>query len=105
MPSLSSKKNSPASSSKPSPPTTNKQPAKCALKQPQKTLRLKPSATGHSVEEPLRKKLGKSQHGATSGKMSGGGAVGAYDSVELSFMEKLDKADKSHKKEMEDLAG
>ena len=36
---------------------------------------------------------------------SGGAAVGAYDSVELSFMEKLDKADKSHKKEMEDLAG
>jgi len=107
MPSLSSKKNSPASSSKPSPPTTSKQPVKSALKQPQKTLRLKPSATGNNVEEPLRKKLGKSQHGATSGKMSapsGGGAVGAYDSVELSFMEKLDKADKSHKKEMEDLA-
>ena len=108
MPSLSSKMNSPASSSKPSPPTTNKVPAKSALKQPQKTLRLKPSAAGNNTEEPLRKKLGKSQHGATSGKMSapsGGAAVGAYDSVELSFMEKLDKADKSHKKEMEDLAG
>ena len=29
---------------------------------------------------------------------------GAYDSVELSFMEKLATADKSHKKELEDLA-
>ena len=31
-------------------------------------------------------------------------AMGAYDSVELSFMEKLDKANKRHSREMEDLA-
>ena len=31
-------------------------------------------------------------------------SIGAYDSVELSFMEKLDKANKNHSKELEDLA-
>ena len=62
-----------------------KQPLKPVLKK--ESLKLKPKPETTELRKP-----------ATNGN------VGTYDSVELSFMEKLATANQSHKKEMEDLA-
>ena len=84
-------------------PSAVDKPTKSVLKQqqPRKTLKLnKPEAATKKLVKVQQQRPEPTTEVADRNKKGGS----AYDSVELSFMEKLEKADVSHKKEMEDLA-
>ena len=84
-------------------PSAVDKPTKSVLKQqqPRKTLKLnKPESATKKLVKGQQQRQDPTTEVADSNKKGGS----AYDSVELSFMEKLERADVGHKKEMEDLA-